>query len=82
MNVSETRMGRTRYTEDRTLSNAVTIARLLGELDAVVGQDRVNLVRHHLQQVLQELPGRLAIGFLDQLRNGKFAGAVNRYKQI
>ena len=62
--------------------HAVTIARLLGELDAVVGQDCVNLVRHRFQQVLQELPGRLAIGLLDQLRHGEFAGAVNRYKQV
>jgi len=33
-----------------------TIARLLSELDAIVGQDRVGPVRHRFQQVLKELP--------------------------
>ena len=36
----------------------VTVARLLGELDAVVGQDRVDPVRHRFQQVFQEFPSR------------------------
>ena len=34
----------------------VAVAWLLGELNAVVGQDRVNAVGHGFQQVFQELP--------------------------
>ena len=32
----------------------VTVARLLGELDAIVGQDRVDAVRNGFQQVFQD----------------------------
>lgn len=34
----------------------IPVARLLGELDAVVGQDRVAAVGHSFQYVLKELP--------------------------
>ena len=34
------------------------VLRLLGELNAVVGQDRVDPVRHRFQKVFQEFPSR------------------------
>ncbi len=39
-----------------TRPGGVTVARLLGKLDAIVGQDRVDPVRHRFQQVFKELP--------------------------
>ncbi len=41
--------------------DGVAVPGLLGELDAVVDQDGVDLVRHSLKHVLRELPGRLSV---------------------
>ena len=40
------------------------------------------MIRHCFQQVLQEFPGRLPIGLIDELRNSEFAGSVNGNKEI
>jgi hypothetical protein len=40
------------------------------ELNAIVGQNGVDLVRHCLQQVLQELPSGLSVACCDGLRYG------------
>jgi hypothetical protein len=61
---------------------SVPVSRLLRKLDTVIGQDRVELERHGLKEVFKGLPGRLAIGFLDQLRQRKFAGPVDGHKEI
>jgi len=37
---------------------------------------------HRLKQVLQELPRRLAVGFLDQLSHGELAGSVKGHKEL
>ncbi len=42
----------------------VTIARLVGELDAIVGQDRVDAMGYGFQQVFEELPGRLPVSLV------------------
>lgn len=65
-----------------TREGGVAVAGLLGELDAVVRQDGVDLVRHGPQQVLQELPGGSPVGLVDQLGDGELAGAVDADKQI
>lgn len=62
--------------------DGVPVSGLLCELDAVVRQDRVDLVRHRLKEVFKELPGRLAVGFLYQLRDCELAGAVDSYEEI
>ena len=61
--------------------DCVAVARLLGELDAVVRQNRVDAVRYGFQKMLKEFPRRLAIGLLHQLRNGELAGSVNGHKE-
>lgn len=61
---------------------SVPVLRLLRKLDTVIGQDRVELVRHGFAEVFKELPGRLAIGFLCKLRHRKFAGPVDSHKEI
>ena len=53
---------------------SVPVSGLLGELDAVVGQDRVDSVRHRCQQVLEELPRRSSIGLVDQLGDREASG--------
>ena len=60
----------------------VPISRLLGELDPVVRQDRVDLVRHGVQKQLQEFPGRLSVRLFHQLRHGELAGSVNGHEEI
>lgn len=76
--------------------HAVTVSRLPCELDAIVhcpagyfrrkcperGENGVDLVWHRLKQMLQKLPGRFAVGFLNQLRNRELAGSVNGNKEI
>ena len=44
----------------------VPVPRLLGELDDVVSEDRMDVIRHGLEHVLEELPRRLPVGFLDE----------------
>ena len=58
----------------------IPISGLLGELDAVIGQDRMDPVGHDFHKVLQELPGSPSIRFFNQLNDGKFAGPVNGYE--
>ncbi|MDR6134529.1 hypothetical protein QE361_001504 [Sphingomonas sp. SORGH_AS802] len=60
----------------------VAVAWLLGELNAVIGQDRVDAVGYGFQQVFEELSRCPAIGLVDQLRDGELASAVNANKQI
>jgi hypothetical protein len=62
--------------------SGIAIARLLGELNAIVGEDRVDPIGHGLEQVLQELPGRLSVGFVDQLRDRELARAVDADEQV
>ena len=61
---------------------SVPVPGLLCELDTVVGEDRMHPVRHSLQKVFKELPRRLAVGFLDQLRHRELAGAVDGHAEI
>ena len=60
----------------------VPVAGLLGELDAVVGEDGVNAVRHGFQQVLEEFPRCTPVSLVDQLGDGELARAVDADEQI
>ena len=61
--------------------NGVPVPGLLGELNAIVGEDGVDLIWHGLEHVLQELPSRLPVCLLDQLGHGELARAVNADEQ-
>ena len=61
--------------------DGVAIPRLLGELNAVVGENGVDLIRNGLEHVLQELPGRLPVRLVDELGHGKLACAVDANEQ-
>ncbi len=62
--------------------DCVSVSGLFCELDAIVRQDRMNLVRHDLNEVLKKLPSRLAIGFLHQLGDCELASPVDGHKEI
>ena len=66
----------------RTREDRVSVARLLGELDAVVRQDSVDVVGHCFQEVFQELPRCSSIGFVDELGDRELAGAVDADEQV
>ncbi len=61
--------------------DGVAIPRLIGELNAVVGENGVDLIGHCFKHVLQELPGRLPIRLIDELGHGKLACAVDADEQ-
>ena len=60
----------------------VAVARLPGELDVIVGQNRVDAVRYGFQQVFQELPCCSSIRLVDQLRDRELARAVDADEQV
>ena len=60
----------------------VAVARLLSELDAVVGQDRVDPLRYRFLQVFQDFPSRPPVSFVDRLSGGELAGAVDADEQV
>ena len=61
--------------------DGVAISRLLGELNAVVGENGVDLIGHCFKHVLQELPGRLPVRLIDELGHSKLACAVDADEQ-
>ena len=65
-----------------TRLGGVAVTRLVGELDAVVGQDRVDAVRHGCQQVFEELSRGSPVSLVDQLGDRELAGAVDADEQI
>ena len=60
----------------------VAIARLLGELDTIVGQDGMDPIGHGFEHVLQELPGRFSVSRCNELSDGELGSSVNAYKEI
>jgi hypothetical protein len=62
--------------------NRAAVSRLLGELDAVVGQDRVELVRNDDQDLLQELARGSTGGLLTEPGDGKLRRPINGYEQV
>jgi hypothetical protein len=60
----------------------IPIALLIGELDTVIGQHRVDLVGHGGDPVTQELCGYCLVGVRRQLGIGKLADTIDGDKQI
>lgn len=65
----------------RPRGDGVPVPGLFGELDAVVGQDCMDLVGHGFEHVLQELPGRLSVGRCNDLGNRELGCPVNADEQ-
>ncbi len=60
----------------------VAVAGLLGELDAIIGQNRMDPVGYGFEQVFEELPCCSPVSLVDQLGDRELAGAVDRDEQI
>ncbi|GBR61292.1 hypothetical protein AA100600_2648 [Gluconobacter thailandicus F149-1 = NBRC 100600] len=65
-----------------TRPRRIAIAGLFSELDAVIGQNGMNPVRDHAQEIFEEFPGRLPIGFFNQLCDCEFAGPVDSNEEV
>ncbi len=57
--------------------DGVPVPRLVCELNAIVGKNRVDLVGHSFEHVLEELPGRLSVGSCNELGNGELGCPVD-----
>jgi hypothetical protein len=60
---------------------AISVTRWQGERDAIVGQDRVDLVRHGCDERFQEGRCGFPVRFLDELDEGEFARAIDGDKK-
>jgi hypothetical protein len=60
----------------------VAVARQVGELDAVVGENRMQAIRRRRDQRFEEGDGRWAIGLLMQLHEGELRGSVDADEQV
>jgi len=61
---------------------SVSVAGLVCKLDDVVRENGVDLLRNGFEQVLKQLQRRLAVCFVDQLRNGELAGAIDGHEEM
>ena len=57
--------------------DGVAVPGLLGELDAVVGQDRVDLAGHGFEHVLKELPSCLSVSSCNELSDNELGCSVD-----
>jgi len=62
--------------------DGVPVPWLLCELDAIVGEDRMDLVGHDLEHMLKEFPSCLPVCLIDELGHGELARAVDAYEQV
>ena len=60
----------------------VPVSGLLGELDDVISQDRVDAIWDYLEQTLEEFLSSLAVCLIHELFDCKLAGPVNTNKKI
>ena len=67
---------------DLTRPSGVTVARLLGELDTVVGQDRMVAVGHGFHQMFEELPGGSPVSLIYQRSDRELARGVDADEQV
>ena len=58
------------------------VSLLIGELDAIVGEDDVNFVGNSGDQIAQELRGQHLAGLAVQFEISKLAGSINGNKEI
>jgi hypothetical protein len=61
---------------------SVTVLGQIGELDAIVGQDGVNMIGHGGDEGFQERFGRLGVGTFMQLHEDEFRGAIDSDEEM
>ncbi len=62
--------------------NGVPVAGLLGELNAIIGENGMDLTGHGFEHILKKLPSGAPVSLIDELRHGELAGAINADKEI
>ena len=62
--------------------NGVAVPRLLGELDAVVGENGVNLIWHGFEHVLKELPSSASVSRFNELGDSELGCAVDADEEV
>ena len=60
----------------------IAVTELISELDAVIGQNGVDPVRDHTQEIFEKFPGRLPINFPDQVCDSEFACPVDSNEEV
>ena len=60
----------------------IFVPRLIGKLDAIIGQDGVDAIGHSRNEVTQELNRQWSGSLVEHLNVGELRGAVNSHKQI
>jgi|GEM_PF-1389898 len=78
-------LGRTRAVEHvhaQSGGRAVSARRQVAELNPVVGQNRVNLVGHDAENVVQERGGSLDSGLFFEPREGELGGTVDSNEHV
>ena len=61
--------------------DGVAVPGLLCELNAIIGENGVDLIGHGFEHVLKELPGRLSVGRRNELGDGELGSAVDSHKE-
>jgi len=56
---------------------SVSVPGLLSELDAVICENSVDLIRHRFEHVLEEFPSSAPVGLFNELGHSELAGAVD-----
>jgi hypothetical protein len=62
--------------------DGVPVPGLFGELDAIIGKNRVDLVGHGFEHVLQELPGRLPVSSCNELSDSELGSSVDTDEKV
>ena len=65
-----------------TRPGRIAITGLVSELDPIVGQDGVDPARDDAQEMFEEFPGCLPIGFPDELCDSELAGPIDGDEEI
>ena len=60
----------------------IAVTGLISELDAVICQNGMDPVRNDAQEIFEEFPGGLPIGFLNQLCDSELAGPIDGDEEI
>jgi hypothetical protein len=66
----------------RSRMDGVEVPGLLGEMNAIVGQDCMDVIGRGFEHVLQELPGSHSVSLCNELSDGELGRSVNSYKEI
>jgi len=65
-----------------TRPGRIAITGLVSELDPIVGQNGMDPIRNDAQEIFEEFPGRLPIGFPDELCDSEFACPVDGNEEV